>query len=49
MIMKGVACTAACIYELICDNRRVALRHISIKLGLGFGVVHNNIVYSELH
>jgi hypothetical protein len=41
-------CTAACIGELICENQRVTLHHISIKLGIGYGVVHNT-VYSELH
>jgi len=43
-----MACTAACIDGLICDNRRVTVLQISIKLGLGYGLVHN-VVYSELH
>jgi hypothetical protein len=47
-ITSKMVCTAAHIGELIRDNRRVTLRQISIKLGLGYGIVHN-VVYSELH
>jgi hypothetical protein len=54
MMMRGVACQSLPKWhaphtgELICDNRRVTLCQISIKLGLGYGIVHN-VVYSELH
>ena len=47
-LTSKMACTAAHICELVCDNRTVTLCHISIKLGLGYGIVHN-VVYSKLH
>jgi len=47
-VTSEMARTAACICELVCDNRTMTLHHISFKLGLGYGVVHN-VVYSELH
>lgn len=47
-VISKMACTAVRIGELICDNRRVTLHQISIKLGLGYGIVFN-VVYSELH
>jgi hypothetical protein len=46
VMMRGVACTTACIYELVCDNRREALLHIFIKLGLGYGMMHNLFIVS---
>jgi len=47
-LTSKMARTASHIGGLICDNRRVTLCQISIKLGLGYSIVHN-VVYSELH
>jgi hypothetical protein len=47
-LTSKMACTATRIDGLICDNRRVTLCHISIRLGLGYSIVHN-VVCSELH